>query len=133
MFNPFPELLTFTLLGYFFLRITVGWILLSSALAHFRQVRSMALDPTPTSKGLTSIFVWFLVIVELSTSGALIIGLYTQFAALAGMSIALSSLWLLKRNRTIAPHRAQHYILIFVVCFSLLLTGAGAFALDLPL
>lgn len=63
----------------------------------------------------------------------LVIGLYTQAAAIAGMILALKDLVFVHKYPRIMPLSAGASALLFVMCLALLLSGAGAFAVDLPL
>lgn len=64
---------------------------------------------------------------------ALLIGFLTQVAALVGMCITLLLLYARKRYSVIAEESAACYVLIIAMCLSLLLSGAGAIAIDIPL
>ena len=67
--------------------------------------------------------------VEGITATALALGAWTQPAAIAGMFI-IGAWFALPRLRAVALGTA---FLAFVMCLSLLLTGAGLLAFDLPL
>jgi len=63
----------------------------------------------------------------------LFVGLYTQAAAIVGMIIGLKHMTFARRYPAIMPLSAIAGALLFIMCLSLLLSGAGAFAFDLPL
>jgi uncharacterized membrane protein YphA (DoxX/SURF4 family) len=63
----------------------------------------------------------------------LLIGLWTQVAALAFVIFTGIELYVEWRVQEILKRDMVFYILIFVISLSLLLTGAGAYAIDIPL
>jgi uncharacterized membrane protein YphA (DoxX/SURF4 family) len=64
---------------------------------------------------------------------ALIAGVYTQVAALVGALLALKSFVWHRQYPQFFPLSRTTAALLFVICVSLLVTGAGPFAFDLPL
>jgi hypothetical protein len=77
--------------------------------------------------------VWISVAFDVIVGTMLLAGIYTQVAALAGMSgIAVAVLFAPSYLERVSLSRAVA-ALTFVILLSLLLTGAGAFAFDLPL
>jgi len=71
--------------------------------------------------------------VEIVVALLLIVGLFTQIAALLGIVIALKMLWFGETYPRFIHHEKATYLLLLVILLSLLVTGAGAFAIDLPL
>ena len=63
----------------------------------------------------------------------LCVGLYTQAAAIVGMIVGLKHVIFARKYPHIMPLSAGAGALLFVICLSLLFSGAGAFAFDLPL
>ena len=61
-----------------------------------------------------------------------ILGFYTQIAALVSMIMALLLLFT-QNTRMVTGNNKPMYFLIFMVSLSLLISGAGAFAFDIPL
>lgn len=134
MLNVFPDLLTFALLGPFVLRVTVGIILLVFAYTHLVQRReAIRMALSERWKSLGPIFVWYLGTFEAIAGVLLVIGFLTQIAALLVIVISLKMLVLKKKHAVLARHGTVAYILILAIALSLLVTGAGAFAFDLPL
>jgi uncharacterized membrane protein YphA (DoxX/SURF4 family) len=83
-----------------------------------------------------SFFVWFGGTFDIIAGLLLIAGFLTQIAAIAGIFIALDALfvkWLYKDLDMMAKYSRPFYILTLMACLSLILSGAGAFAIDLPL
>lgn len=77
--------------------------------------------------------VWVSAIVTFIVGILLIVGLWTQGAAIVGMLIAIKHGLGVRKYRNILPLSGSAYFLLFVICLSLLFSGAGAFAFDLPL
>lgn len=134
MLNSFPDLLTYALLGPFLLRVTVGIILLSFAYTHLiRQREAIRMALSERWKSLGPIFVWHLGTLEIIAGVLLIVGFLTQIAALLVILISLKMLVLKRKHAVLARHSTVVYVLILAIALSLLITGAGAFAFDLPL
>jgi uncharacterized membrane protein YphA (DoxX/SURF4 family) len=61
------------------------------------------------------------------------LGFGTQAAAIVGMIIALKYLCLGRSYENIRPLARSSYILLFIICLTLLISGAGPLGMDLPL
>ena len=75
----------------------------------------------------------FASVVELAIAAFLVIGLYTQAAAIVGAIAALKDLLLQKRYPGYFPLTYSAATLLLAICLSLALSGPGAFSFDLPL
>ncbi len=134
MFNPFPELLTYSLLAPFILRTTVGFMFIAlgmSAITGDRQTIEQIFHNWKVRRGREMAFL--LGAVEIIIGAALTLGLYTQIAAIF---VTLMSLFFLIFSRfRVLPGRlsARIYFLMLAISISLMFSGAGFFALDLPL
>ena len=135
MLNPFPEVLFLEPLAPFILRIAAGAILLLIGYSHFTKERREGIASDLRIKwGATgTFFIWVLGGAELLAGLSLILGFLTQIGAILGGIVALKLLWFRKTYTKVAPHSAAFYTLLFAICLSLFFTGAGAFAIDLPL
>ncbi len=132
MLNPFP-ILYLAPLGYFVLRSLVGLSLLWLTLRHYQQRQSLArvLIIWWWRWGIVS--TWLLIIFELGVGLALIFGFYTQIAALLLILASLKMIILHKHFIHPALPSRLAYLLYLAAGLCLLVTGAGAFAFDLPL
>lgn len=133
MLNPFPDLLVLSLLAPFILRIAIGVILLKSGYTRITGggTRS-AIDITNQWKTSMLSPVWYIGALEAIAGGFLIVGFLTQIAALVGGLVAIKAL--VRKGGLAGTGRTKaFYVLMLVICVSLLLTGAGALAFDLPL
>ena len=71
--------------------------------------------------------------VEILISIFLIIGLFTQLAALLNAIILVIKLGFKARDKAFLTDGINYYILLLVMAVSLIFTGPGFFAFDLPL
>ena len=72
-------------------------------------------------------------ITEIVIAAFLLIGLYTQLAALLNALILIIKLAIKAREGKLLTDGVNYYILLLAMCISLMVTGAGFWALDLPL
>jgi uncharacterized membrane protein YphA (DoxX/SURF4 family) len=110
----FPSLLSYQLFAPFALRLVLGIILILWAYKKFGNQKVYA-------------------IVEGTVGILLIIGLYTQLAVLI-VSIGLITLIIKKiKVKAFLTDGVNYYLILLVIALSLLVTGPGRFAFDLPL
>lgn len=114
MLSLFPQILFLAPFSALLIRVALAVVFAYSAWNLLRQNDTL-------SRGVG--------ILEIVIAGLLIAGAWTQVAALAGL-IFVGIHLVAPRLRTVALGTA---LLSFVLCLSLLVTGAGAFAFDLPL
>jgi len=131
--NPFPDVLFLAFFASFILRLAVGIFFVTYG--YLRLVKKhgafkMAFIDQWRESGV--MLLKGLGISELLAGSMLIIGLYTQIAALLGMFIAIFAIST-TNTKSVFGNEKNFYILIFVVSLSLFITGAGPFAFDLPL
>lgn len=132
MLNPFPDLLTYSFFAPTILRFAAACMFAYGAYffwthqKHIEQRRFPLIGHSPWIGGLAAV-------AHALIAAMLIFGYYTQFAALAGALGALKGVFLVDRYRDIFPLSRAAYFLLLCVLLSLLLTGAGALAKDLPL
>jgi uncharacterized membrane protein YphA (DoxX/SURF4 family) len=127
----FPGLLDYSFYAPTILRVAAALVIASLALAHWQKRDELHKLLRPLTGSSARFLVPLAVLVEAATAMLLFIGLYTQAAAIVGMFLALRSLIL--RPRALAPYGHAADWLLLSICASLLLTGAGAIAFDLPL
>ena len=132
MLNPFPTM-WLSLLAFFILRVTVGFVLIHLGSRHLRERGQLLADLRARYRTLPPIVIPVLALAELTIGGLLLIGYHTQYAALAGVVLALT--FLVFRGATeseLVPPRL-FFVLLLGAFLSLFITGAGIFAFDLPL
>lgn len=133
MLNPFPTLLIYGVIAPLLIRVTLGALLLYLSAEHFRSRREIAHLVSTLVGKLSKGTGWYLAGIELITGAALVVGLYTQIAAIVVIVLALKCLMVKQSLKVLSPLSRSTYLLMIVMALSLLLSGAGAFAFDLPL
>jgi uncharacterized membrane protein YphA (DoxX/SURF4 family) len=132
MLNTFPSLLTYTFFAPTLLRITVALAIAYIAYVQFIRREEIAEMRVPVV-GKIGGLIWIALIVETAIAIGLFVGYLTQICALLAMLLCIKHFIYAKKYPRVMPLCRADYIFIFVICLSLLLTGAGAFAFDLPL
>lgn len=133
MLNVFPDLLSFALLAPFILRLTVGiTFMYISFFAIYKNRQSFFEYYKKHHYPLPIILTWFFGVLNLIVGLSLVIGFLTQIAVIVGIYL-LVSLSLCDQEIKSFQFQKSFYVLLGIVCFSLLFLGAGAFAIDLPL
>ncbi len=144
MLNIFPELL---ILGFFaplILRVVLGvsflWFGYNKLIKNRKEiVSSLQTNPVGPSfikkylSSMASFIVLIFGVVEIFIGISLVVGYLTQIAVLVGIVTVLKTLYYKRSNKLFAPHDTLVYILTIAISLSLLISGAGAFAFDLPL
>jgi uncharacterized membrane protein YphA (DoxX/SURF4 family) len=134
MLSVFPNLFTYSQIAPFILRVVVGVI--------FLDLGYLKLSKEKTAWDMffqtihfrpSSLFVTLLAVIEIVSGAFLIVGYLTQVAALVMAIILFAEAFVELRDGTILKRDIVFYTLLLAICVSLLLTGAGAFAFDLPL
>lgn len=132
-FLQFPQLtfLSFLLVPVL-LRVvaaaSVGYI----AYVHYKRRIELAETPTPILNKLGYV-IWVAIVIEAAIAVCLLVGYYAQYAALLGMVLSLKHFVFAKRYARLVPLCRVDYVYLFVICLALVFTGAGAFAMDIPL
>ena len=136
MLNPFPDLLILSLLAPTLLRVALGLLFLQSAWLHFWP-ETRARIVSDLSGFRLNVFgrniVWYYVAAEVIIGVMLIIGLYTQIAALLALIGAIKLIYFRNRFPSLSEKPVAYHLLVIAVSASLMLSGAGAIAIDLPL
>ena len=114
MLSLFPELLFLAPFSAFLIRIAAGFALGIIASKH-------VFVPTTVARGIG--------VIEGVTAVLLVAGAYTQAAAIVGFILLLIALFV-PTYRTLPR---STLLLLMLLCLSLIVTGAGPFAFDLPL
>lgn len=132
MLNPFP-IQFLSLLAYLVLRVITGIVFIIFGYRHFKYRRELSQTLTLPFFPFGVVATTFLILTELTVGVLFILGMHTQFAALAVMAMSVKMLVLRpKFNHPSMPPRLM-YLLFFAIGCSLFITGAGALAFDLPI
>mgnify|MGYP001558306607 CR=1 FL=1 len=114
MLSLFPELLFLGPFSALFIRLALGFVFGYATVHHFKSIDTV---------------VRVFAIVEGAVAVALVLGAWTQLAAVLGVCL-VGAWFILPKLRAVALGTA---LLSLVLSFTLLLTGAGPVAFDLPL
>lgn len=134
MLNTFPSLLTFGFFAPTLLRVLVAFSLFYVGYAQAIRRKEITEEvhlPLIGHPDSTLVIISAFIIV--ANSLALLLGWHTQLAALLGIVICLKHLWYAKKYPRAIPLCRLDYVYIVVILCTLLISGAGALALDLPL
>lgn len=132
MLNPFPDLL---ILGFFaptIVRVAAAAVFLYAGYLHWQQRDAIAGISFPII-GRGAWIVWFSIVFHIVVGAMLFFGYYTQIAAILGAIGAFKGLLFAGSYKEVFAYSRLTYVLLIAICLSLLLSGAGAFAFDLPL
>lgn len=132
--NTFPDLLTFSMLSPFILRVVLGLIAINLGLLKLgkEKVAWQELFETINIHPV-NFFVKFLAVVEIIGGLLLVVGAYIQITAIVFAILFFIEAVLDYRESELEERDLTFYILVFAISLSLIFLGAGAFALDLPL
>ncbi|MSR87786.1 MAG: DoxX family protein [Candidatus Zambryskibacteria bacterium] len=134
MLNIFPDLLNYALLAPFILRVALGLIFIDLGALKFRSEKQRWLTSFDIL-GLrpVTLFVPLYALLQIVGGVLLIIGLWTQLAALVFVIFTGIELYVEWSAREVLKRDMVFYLLLFIISVSILLTGAGTYALDIPL
>jgi len=134
MLNIFPDLLTYELLSPLILRVVLGILFISLGYLELTKEKERWLRVFEIIR-FRPAKVWVKVfgVVELLGGALLILGLFTQAAALLFAVIGLAETYIEWRAPIVLKRNIVFYVLVTAISLSLLLTGSGAFSFDLPL
>lgn len=139
LLSTFPSLLAYGFGSYFFapaiIRITVASVFVYLALTHFKTKKAVAHELTiPHISHETAVWgAGILLLAELALGFALFLGAWTQIASILAALACIKAIILKKKFPAVYPLATLSYLLLAVMCLMLLISGAGAFAFDLPL
>ena len=132
--NPFPHLLSYSFFAPTILRLLLGLIFISfgfSKVTKEKSAKAEMCEKIGLKPGL--IYVLTFGIIEMLSGAMLVLGLYTQIAALAISLILLGTLLVKKKHPELFTGEPLFYFTLLIIALSLLITGAGAHAIDVPL
>lgn len=134
MLNPFPELLTYSLLAPFILRIVAGFIFINLGVLLYKQEKQRWLISCKALKiPKPEIAVKIFGSLEIIGGLMFIFGIYTQVAAIVLALFTFAESYIEYKDSTILKRNLVFYVMLFSITLSLLFSGAGKFAFDLPL
>ncbi len=122
MLSVFPSLLSFQSFSPLIIRLTLGFILLFWT---YKTFTKPDLFSTPKTKLIS--------LIEGITSVFIIVGLFTQVAVSIIVIDLLIRLVTKIRNKAFFSDGINYYFIVLILAISLLLTGPGFLAFDLPI
>jgi uncharacterized membrane protein YphA (DoxX/SURF4 family) len=131
-FLQFPQLFFLSFYVPTLLRVVVALLFFYIAWQTYARRDELARLQLPVV-GKAAWAIWFAVIVEILIGLSLFFGYYTQFAAIIGALAALKFFILKRRIGGYAPISKIASLLLLTICLSLVISGAGALAMDVPL
>lgn len=134
MLNPFPDLLVYSMMAPFIVRLAVGLIFIrfgALGISADRHRLAQVFERFGARPGM--FFAVFVSLIELIAGAMLVVGFYTQIAAVATALISIGLIWEKLLGRKFGSEGVLFDLLLLSVSLSLLFSGAGFLAFDLPL
>jgi len=134
MLNTFPTLLAFGMFAPLFLRLALGLTFFFIGLSSVTQRKESYVKRFQRQKfPFPKVCLWTLGVIEIIVGIFITIGLYTQISALVALYVSFNLLILERGENRVLPHTPLLYVILGVISFSLLFSGAGFLAFDFPL
>ncbi len=133
MLNTFPSLLTYGFFAPAILRAVVAFSFLYIAYAQTARRKEISQTGFPFVGKPDATLVIISAVIIFLTGVALFLGWHTQIVALVGIVICLKHAYFAKKYPRAIPLCRMEYIYLIVILLTLLITGAGALAMDVPL
>jgi uncharacterized membrane protein YphA (DoxX/SURF4 family) len=134
MLNPFPEFLVFGFFAPTLLRIALGvYFIYLGRMKFGRDKEKVGSFFQSLGIGPGSYYLKTLAFAEVIVGTLLIVGFFVQIAALIAAIISLVSLVMAYKHPEMKILKASEYALLLVISVTLMFTGAGFLAFDLPL
>jgi uncharacterized membrane protein YphA (DoxX/SURF4 family) len=132
--NTFPDLLTYSQISPFILRVVLGIIILNLGYLKITKEKFFWQELFKTIRfEPAKFFVILLAFIEILGGLMLILGAYTQLVSIIFAVLFFCEAILEYRDPVLEKRNITFYILMFAISISLIFLGAGAFAFDLPL
>jgi uncharacterized membrane protein YphA (DoxX/SURF4 family) len=134
MLNPFPDLLTYSRLAPLILRAVVGLVFIDLGILVFKNEKDRWLASLSTLRiPKPELTLKILGCLEIMAGAMLIAGFYTQISALVLALFVFAETYIEYKMPIVLKRNFVFYLLLLTILISLLFSGAGAFAFDLPL
>ncbi len=133
MLNPFPQLLDFALFAPLILRLAAGLIMIGFGKEHLKRESNWKSFFDVIGLRPAGLYIGIIGTLEIIAGVMLVAGLGTQLAAIFASVIVAAATVIESKNDRLLKRDLVFYILLLCVCLSLILSGAGIPALDLPL
>ena len=132
--NTFPDLLTYSMLSPFILRVVLGLVVINLGYLKLDKEQPAWQELFETINIHPAKFlVKFLAFIEIIGGFMLMAGSFTQLVSIIFSVLFFCEAVLDYRESELEERDLTFYILMFTISLSLIFLGAGAFAFDLPL
>lgn len=134
MLSVFPTLLIFQFMAPTILRLTLGVIFVNfgwTKIGRQRQDKALFFEAIGMKPGLT--YVWIVGLIEIIIGIFFISGFLTQIASLIAIIILIISIKLKKAHPSSFESSNGYLWLCLIIAVSLIISGPGWMAIDLPL
>jgi len=134
MLNPFPSLLMYQDYAPFLLRLVLALIVIDLGFLKFGKER-LRWQASLEALHLKPVDIWLKALALIDVVGGimLLVGWYTQIAALAFVILFGIEFYIEWKDGEIIRRDLTFYFLVLAISISLLITGAGHYAFDIPL
>ncbi|HVU79974.1 MAG TPA: DoxX family membrane protein [Candidatus Paceibacterota bacterium] len=132
IFNPLPQLLDFRIFAPTILRLALALLFIYAGYRHWKMREETAKIVFPVV-GQGEWVAWVAAAFHAAVGLMLFFGYYTQIAALLGILGSLKAFFFARKYPAVFFFSRSTYVLILAICLSLMLSGAGRLAFDLPL
>ena len=134
MLSPFPELFAFAWFAPTIIRLVLGVFFVRFGILKLRSEKSekltfFELAGFPRANIFLLLSAW----TEIVGGLLLIAGLYAQIAAMVLSLFMLGAVFIKWRKPELLKNDMEFYIILFIATASLIISGAGALAFDIPL
>ncbi|MEK7635105.1 MAG: DoxX family protein [Patescibacteria group bacterium] len=134
MLNSFPDLLDYARLAPLILRVVAGLIFIDLGILVFKNEKERWLASLSFLKiPKPQLALKIIGCLEIAGGIMLILGFYTQIAALVLALFTFIESYMEYKEPVFLKRNFVFYFILFAITLSLLFSGAGAFAVDLPL
>jgi uncharacterized membrane protein YphA (DoxX/SURF4 family) len=134
MLNVFPDLLVYSMLAPTIIRVVAGFTFLNTGILKFSREKNrwiISLEALKVNKANAVLKV--LAVVEVAGGLLLIAGAWTQLATLVLTIFTSMAFFIEYKDPAVLKRNLPFYLLLLAMTLSLLFSGAGAFAIDIPL
>lgn len=133
MFSIFPQILFLQPAGIGLLRVAAGLYLIYIGYSLWSERAEVAKEQFPIIGRMPEWLAMLAATLQMALGILLVVGAWTQLVALLGAIVALKCIIFARAYKTIMPLDRAASILLLVILLALIVSGAGAFAFDLPL
>ena len=130
-FNTFPFLLSLSFFVPVLFRVSCTTVFILLAQRHVNEYKNINKLLVPLVGKLSEFIVQMFIAIEVIVALMLFAGWHTQIAGI--LATALSIKFLVVRPHSLSPFGKMVPSLLLIMSLSLIITGSGAFGLDIPL